>query len=407
MLVSTIRPNLNGTYALFPLTHNWRDSLVYSYEFKTDIIEADEGNEQRRAVRNEPRRSLVMLTQATGANKAALDRFLYMRQSKATLVHDFVYAVKMLTPPAPGSNVGSITEAAPAWLKPGANVVIVEGHTMETRLVEAMPNPTTIVFDENSPHRWGPDAYIAPMLVGHIEDDLSSDHPVNVVQEQRVTFEVDPGTEKLLEYFPGDYLDWREILMLKPDWSDGIEVNYQAPREDVDFGFGVVSRFERFAFPRRVIRADFIAASWEAAQKAIDFFCRCQGRLKEFLLPTWENDIDYDTIVGGTSQIIVRGQEFALTYQDSRIFRRVMFRMQDGTYIHRSISDILALPETDASVITLSEALPAIPFNKRTMHGISWVMAARFATDRLEIEWLTSKVGRFRLTFQTLENSEL
>lgn len=407
MLVSTIRPNLSETHALYPLTHNWRDALEYAYEFKTDIIEADEGNEQRRAVRNEPRRTVVMSTQATGANKPALDRFLYVRQSKTTVIPDMIYAVKMLTPPMPGSNVGSLTEAAPAWVEVGADVVIMDGHRMETRKIEALPNPTTIVFAENSPAVFGTDAYMAPMLTGYINDSLSSEHPINVAQEQRVTFEVDPGSELMRQYFSGDYIEWREIFMLKPDWSQGIEIDYEAVREDVDYGYGMVARFERFGFPRRVMRADYLAVNWSVAQKVIDLFCRCQGRLKELLLPTWENDVPYDSITGGTSQIIVRGQDFAYTYQDSRVFKRVMFRMADGTYIHRKIEDMIALPETDASVITLDEPLPAIPFNPSTLHGISWVMAARFASDRLEIEWITRTVARFRLTFQTLENTEI
>lgn len=407
MLVSTIRPNLNTQYMILPLVHNWREAYTTTHEYKTDIIESENGNEQRRAVRNEPRRAIRLMDSITGENRLKFLSYLRKHQSKATIIPDILYKMKMFEPPEPDSFAGSIVGAYPLWMKVGGDVILSEGYNMETRKITALPGNGVIIFAETSEHVWGGRTFIQPALFGRINDDLPIDQITNTVQEQIVTFEVTPGGAPETNFTNGEYVDWREIFMLKPDWASGVEVGYQAPREDVDYGFGVVAYFDRIPYPRRQMRGDYIASTHAKAQAVIDLFNRCQGRLKELLIPTWEDDIRFQFIFPGLAQIVVSGTDFADEFQDSTVYRRIMLRMKDGTYIHRAILDIVALPETNASVITLNEELDGdLTYNHDTVRGISWVLAARFATDKLEIEWLTSTACQYRLTFLTLENTE-
>ena len=104
---------------------------------------------------------------------------------------------------------------------------------------------------------------------------------------------------------------------------------------------------------------------------------------------------------------VVAGEAFGHTYQDSTVFRRVMVRYTDGTVTYHQVEYIQPLPGTESSVVRVIEPLPVDELTPQTVLGISWLLVARFAVDRMDIDFLTNGVAEFSIAMKTLENFEL
>ncbi|MBW7946291.1 MAG: hypothetical protein H3C60_07595, partial [Sphingomonadaceae bacterium] len=77
----------------WPLAPNWRNSVPYDHEFRTETLVSRAGREQRIALRNEPRRVFSFLTTCHKDQYRALARNLTAGQSEDWWVADPVTTV--------------------------------------------------------------------------------------------------------------------------------------------------------------------------------------------------------------------------------------------------------------------------------------------------------------------------
>lgn len=406
MVVSTLRLLASDTKRFLPVVPNWSTPFKAAYEFKTDIITSWDGKEQRRAVRANPRRQLSFMANAWAEGKLSLDYFMASWMTKPTLMPDFVTFVDIIIE-MDAEATSAVVDGDMWWVKPGMTVAIYNRKgVMETRTVLALAS-NNIIFVESTDTVFSVGARISPVFEGRVQVTPKVPRATSATVGYQVQFDVDPGTFDYTPAAGNTYSGFREAFSRKPDWKGGIDVDHVWPRETVDYEFGRVAHFVPYLFPGRISRMDFLGRSYADVKTAVDFFHRHRGRWREFVVPTWENDVPYSFIGAGSSSVLISGQNFGRVHRDSTVFRRIVLRHVDGSLIHRAVDYIEVLEDTDSSVLWTTESLPTVPLTPATLHGISWGLVSRFATDRLEVEWLTDSVAQFSMTFQSLENYDL
>lgn len=430
MVLSTISPDLLETRNIYDAPPNWRDRYRVSYEFKTDIITSGAGIEQRRAVRANPRRFLEWTSHHTRASKLQLDwlmtrglanemvvpeavKYLYMTSALgleeiAPAVHATVLTVTFSSPVEPFPDPTS----PPYWLRPGMTVLLVDKARIESRTVAGFSfdggtRTGSIRFAERSGNVFPVGTRIHAGVYGHLQGEPRTARLTDDVLTIRSQFEVRPGSEVYADTAPPDLLGVRDLFTRRPNWKDGTEVSYVFARSDIDYDYGAVVREKLCDFPSRLISADFIGRDHEDVQGVIDFFHRQRGRRGDFFLPTWENDIPFLAITGAGYAILIDGVFFGLTYKNSTVFKRIMLRMADGRNLHFEVDFVDVLPDTNGSVLWVRDRLPVEEITPDSVRAISWVLVVRFASDRLDIDWVTDAVAQFSLSFQVLENIDL
>lgn len=414
MLASTYVPSEDGLN-VFPSVPNWKDKVRISYEYKTDIITSGEGTEQRRAVRYYPRRSVEFSAIFTGESKLHLDWFMVRGLAdKAAVIEPSKYVTTrgVLEPKqrqisyTPQFDPFPNEIDPPYWMRTGIPVMLVDGLKMEVRTLSGYSR-SDVQFAEESTLSFSPGTRIYPALLGHIRPEPLGSRITNETGTLAVRFDVDPGSETFAPTAAGELLDGREIFMKRANWSNGVDATYVYQREDEDYGFGAISHFKPYDFASRIIKGSYVGKNHREVKEVVDFFMRMRGRQKDFFLPSWENDIPFYAISGNGFAILVEGRMFGHTYKDSTVFRRIMLRMTDGSYRHHMVDFIEVLDDTDFSVLWVRERLPVEELTPQSLIGISWVFAARFASDLLDIDWLTDSVAQFGISFQLLENFDL
>lgn len=406
-VISTLDPLANPTVRIFPVRPNWADKVRISYDFLTDIITSGDGKEQRRAVRRNPRKTMNFSAIFHRESKLSFAAFMDTWQPGQTILPEWPMQVTLGEPMAAEAEQCSYMGGVrPDWLVVGTLAILVNGPVMETREVVSVSD-STIRFAEISTTEWPAGTKLYRRLSGRLETSPTSRLLTNDVVTFPVAFEVDPGSETYLDTEPGELVGFREVFMRKPNYERPVSVDHVYPRNVIDYGYGKIGSFLPYDFPARVTKGDFIGRDHDDVRSAIEFFIRCRGRAREFLGPTWQNDVPYYAIAGGGFAILIKGKLFGQLYADSSVFRRILIRLADGTYVHTRVDFIESLPDTDSSVMWLVEQLPIADLSPSTVIGISWELVTRFATDRLDIDWLTDSKAQFSMTTQSLENFEL
>lgn len=405
-MLSTVRPWENPNEQIIPVVPNWDSAYRTSYEFKSDIITSENGKEQRRAVRDEPRQFIEFQSAMGGETKRDLTDFLAAWQPFPIAFADPIDVALSDGGMLAGSTLMLITNR-PAWLLAGTEVILRDGRRMETRIV-GNSDTNLVSFVDSSSEAWPVRTRICKVIRGTFDGSAAASHLTTNAMTVPIKIKVNIGGPRLsvLPPNPENIYNGRELWTKKHNWKNGVDVEHVWVRDEVDYGMGRTASFVPFEFANRIIKTNYIARDRDEVLDAISFFVDKRGQAKEFLWATGENDVPYAGIIGGTDFIQIAGQKFGRQYAGSTVFRRIQFRMYDGTRINRMIDEILYSADDNTSTISLTEDLPAIEFSPRTMVGISWTFATRFATDKLDIDWLTDDKAQFALTMKTLENDE-
>jgi len=419
-------PTTDDNYTIWPVRHNWSESFTLSMEFLTNIITSSDGTEQRRAVRDKARfscnMSVVMDWESRRALEDALTRRFITDQGGfrgGIMVALDCLPINMAENMAPEeegvgfTNKISDPTLPPFWLEAGMDVLLVDRDrpwVRETRTLQSI-SATTANFNETSEGnfvRWSwvfpcyralwPDGQAIQLLSSQVGQQSSIDIRFRVQDFQSIP---ETGTQFALGA--------QEFFQPEPNWGGEAEANFIWPYNLQDYGYGSFAVDSQVKFPSRVYKFEYMFKTVEEAFAIMGFFQRHRGRCKHFFFSTWQDDIKVRAIQGGGSNLVVDGQRLGATYHSApqnTVYKRVMVQYIDGTFTHHKIESVDELPDTVSSVVRLQDTLP-VGTHVSDIERVSWVLNGRFATDRLDCEFMSAGTGRITVPIQSLRNAEL
>lgn len=370
--------------AVFPFTPNWRDSVGVTIEFRTDIVVARSGREQRRSLRQSPRKSLSYRVTVDREERRRLVDFLTKNQGATVLAADPTRCYLLSEPVAADSGELVFHEPLPDWMVVGADVMIgetahsifaVDGGTVSVEPVNPAILPTGTI--------------VRPALRGRISGTVGVAHPTDRVAEAVINFAVEPGSEPAVLPAAGLWQhNSREVFGPRPNWTDDVSVTFDWPVEQVDFGFGRTATYQPVDEGWAVRKASFVAASDSEANEIEHFFRRRQGRRGEFYMPTGTDDLTL--VTGGTDDLVVSGPI---------LHDAIEIRLYSGVRLFRTIE---ATPSGDTTILSLNAPLP-VAISPDDVALISWMPLVRFGSDEQSFSWTTDQVVQIEIPVRTLE----
>lgn len=385
---------------LFPFAPNWRDPYSIRYEFKTDIFTSRSGKEQRRALRQTPRRQFAFTVSRAADQMRSLDRFMLNWQDRGVLIPDMLRSVEIVSGiPADGQLV--IVGAVPEWLAIGAAIVLVDGDRQIQRKVKSISG-TTVELSRADSLPWSPGSHIHPAVSGRLASDIDVEQVTDDVVELSANIAATPGADPLPEGDPVDVFNGREILLLEHNWARRLTGTYNHAVDTTDFGRGRTQTYSPIAFSTRLYQFGYTLGSQADLAYLTQFFCRAKGQQGEFYTVSPSTDLVLaEPAAAGDLQLKFDGTEVYETYRDDTVHRAVMLWIDGFEYpFARKLSAVLTSGEQ--TVFELAVPLPAdvIPGRCR----ITWLVASRFAVDLLEMKAATDSVAETQIAIRTLED---
>lgn len=384
---------------LWPFPVNWQDGYKVSLAFKTEIITSRTGREQRAAWRALPRRTIDFSSQCREGEFLRFKRLLAASQDQEVLVADEIRKVRLAALSAPGASTLQVS-SVPGWMVPGRRLVLAAGSLREDCQILSISG-TTLTLAAAMTVGFPNGAIVHAGVVGRLPTSLKYAQPTSQVGTVRVTFDVTPGSEPLLDLTAATTFNGREVFATKPNWRDGLSIESLRETETVDYGFGRIETFNLYDFTSSIREGTWLATTVAQAEAIQGLFERMRGRQGEFYVPRWERDMDLSAdLAAGTATMRVAGAEVAETFGADLVHKSLMVALIDGTTLYRLVSSIVA--DVDESVITLSTTWP-VNVAKTDVLMVCWAPVCRFATDEIVVDWVTSEVAEIHMSHMALE----
>lgn len=397
--------SVTGTRAVVvPFAPNWDRPYDMDFIFKTEMFKSRSGREQRRALREFPRRKASFsLTRKDEELKKYLE-LMYSWINNVIIVPDFSRRTASTATMNAGIDTMSVDSVDP-WALPEATVVLSNGGYTETRVILSV-GASTLVFKTTGTVAFPSGTTVMPALTGRMPKQTADTLETNRLTVVPFEIEVSPGTEiqPAIPVAPVTF-DGLELFNVQPNWAGQIGIKYSSGREDVDYGRGRTEVFTPYDFTERVFRATYNGLDSARSVKLIDFFLRNKGQLGEFYTPSWQDDITpKDAPTAGNNFMRIEGQNFLEAFGGSTVHAAMVVNQFDGTKTYKKIDSIFAVSDLDGddTLIQITDTWAAsIPLEN--VSSVSWVFRSRFATDTLSVTWVTDTVSDIQMTFKSLE----
>lgn len=370
-------------------------------EWLTDVLPSFDGGEQRRALRQAPRRSFEFELVLTDADRRFAENRLQQLQSRLV-----------------GVPVWPDAQPLPAAITAGATTITINTETRDFEvggLVGIATGPRAfevIEIDSVAAGSLGLAAPLAaswpagsteifPVRLCRLSDEVSLRRFTGATSYGVFRFDVDG---------PSDWPEASEttyrglpVLGQAPNWTEDIESTFRRLREIVDGGTGPVFVDDRTDGP-------IIAQShrWLLdGRTEIDTFRRWlyarRGRLAAFWLPTFALDLaPVATINSAATTIDVQACDYVPALAQGINRRDIRIEVAGGTVYHRRITGAVVI-SSSVERLTINAALGAT-VDPGSVVAVSYMAAVRLAADAVEIAWRRSDLAESSVSTQGNRN---
>jgi hypothetical protein len=391
---------------LVPFRADWSSPVLHSLGYLTEVLTSRSGREQRRALRNKPRRRVEWRSLLRGADFRTFRSFLAARPEDDLYLADETR--RLFNPISQESADTAITldDATPDWVFDGAVLVIEHPFTHDRRLRTVSDLTGSVVtFSTALGADFPGGVVLRPCFKGVMAEQLSGTLLTSGVSQVPLAFEVDPGSEPAPAPGLADAtFNDLEVFEHRPNWSSPIEIEDAFTGETVDYQTGVLARHRPVAFPIEARRSQHLLRRQADFDQVLGVFHRAEGRRGEFYLPSGTTDIVLAaTVASGASvwPVVDSGPiSIADAYDDHPIYRAFEVRMRSGA-VHRFK---VTGTSTSGGLSRLHTATNA-PANiaPSDVLSIGWMPVCRFASDDLALEYLTPETVRATIGTVTIE----
>lgn len=398
-------PVIGTRSKLGPLTPTWDEGYEIQYEFKTEVFTSYNGTEQRRALRETPRKKISYTAHPHHEQLRRWNDLMFSWQGNTINIPELPRKIKVL-----GQIIHDDTLIPllyiPHWMVPGQSIMVISGDYNILTSVKTT-SPGLLELQTSVGVDLPPGAFIHPVVSGLLAKQIKSTRLTNMVATVKFELEITPASELDVGVQAADEtFNGHEIFTVKPNWATSPDMTYESYREMVDFGRGRWSKFDPIPYRTQTLQFYYSGKGYAGARDMLDLFQRMKGQRGDFYMPDWEADIQMKGIVPATTKAIrVEGRQFLKDYQDDTIHRAIAVNLRDGTTYYRKVDTISPIEDDDGfdTTIQLTETFPEelTVFNVKT---INWMPLWRFATDTLTIQWLTDEVWQCTFTLKTLED---
>lgn len=396
-----------------PLVPNWQNGVRDTYAFKTDVFTARDGSEQRRSLRDQPRRTVDAAILLDGERLRTFADALNNAKDGRVEVADFSADAAVLTTTVSDGATVLTVERVPRWLVDGLTCTLLTGRLARKVTVDFVSD-LTVVLTAGLSGSVGAGAKLLPLIPAFLGTTNTLSVYTTMVATSAIALEIEPGTvvrnadplpfddepdaETTQVFGPAGLFYGKYVLLRKPNYLQRPQFSFNLPFEKVDYDRGVVKTFAPVPIVSRTLTATYMATSHAEAMTILDIFIRAKGRAGEIYVPTWGNDLPPVKAIDD-DEMRLEGEAFCDTYDGDLAHRAVLIRTKTGQLIPKEIHSM-----AKASGDTFVTFDSPIGVAASDIEIVSWLFSARFAQDSLTIDWRTDAKANITLSFVTLVN---
>ncbi|MGH9716399.1 MAG: hypothetical protein ACRD4R_06700 [Candidatus Acidiferrales bacterium] len=386
---------------LFSVAPDWKAGVGESIEYLTDVLKAYSDNEQRRALRQLPRRALRITPLAlTARNSAGMESLVWGWQNQPYGLPWWQDATPLTADVAEGATVIPCNTADRQFAAGGLLCIWQDEFTFEALSVESVAADSVTVSSPTQ-FSWTANAatLVMPVFLARLPKSAQVARHTSFIDEMELQFigeaqQPAPAPSATLTQYKG-----YDVLEIAPNWAAGLDRQYNRSLVTIDPKIGPIEVIDKGGSAIVSQRFPWWLDGHSNVTAFRAFILARFGRMNPFWVPTWDQDLVLAQDVGATDTAIkIESEFYSRFFFPSTARRDLAFISSAGAAnIYRRVT--AAVDNGDGTeTLTLDSAPGAAVPAASTM--VSFLTLARLAADKAEITWSTADHAEAELEFQ-------
>jgi hypothetical protein len=386
---------------VFSVAPDWSDGIIETISYLTDVLIAYSDNEQRRALRQIPRRGLKYRASALSArNSAGMESLVWGWQHQPFGVPWWQDQTPMTDDTPAGSFSIPCVTTDRQFAIGGIAVIWIDEFTFEALTIGSV-SPTGIGVTSPTQFSWkaGLATLVMPIFLARLKSQVQVDRLWSAADTMELEFSGEaqqpaPAPSHTFTQYKGF-----DVLELGPNWASDLKRTYTRSTVILDPKIGPISSVDKGG--TAIVGQEF---PWwledhAAATLFRAFLIARFGQLRPFWVPTWDQDLILVRDVGSSDTGITIASEFySQFFFPTKARRYLAFIPTDGSgNVYREVTN--AADNGDGTELLTLDSPTGKAFSS-TQTQISFLTLAKLASDDSEIEWHNSDLAQANIQFQ-------
>lgn len=388
---------------VFPFSPNWVRPVTESLEWKTDVFKSHSGIEQRRALRNTPRRTFEFQVLLQGDSAALLDNLLWAWTSRDLALPVWVDSAKLSSSVSQGSTSVPCSTAGRSF-RIGDFALIYSGPFAYEVVQIATLSASLITTVAPLIKAWSGNILVIPLVVAHLPSSNAAVRHTGYVVSGNFMFETSPHLtwSGIVAAGPDVLYDGIEVLTVTPNWRTPIQNTFTREFDTVDSGVGPIGYLQRETVSRLVKPFQWLLKSRADIANFKAFVGRREGQLKPCWMPSHNNDMRLaQSNIADHNKIIVAGTHAHELSAIDVSRNRLMLRLPDGTTFYRRIVSTTPDYVNDQTALNLDSPI-ATTVGVSDNVRLQFIQRYRLASDKIVIEYVSDSIAEPLTNFTTV-----
>lgn len=401
-----VKPPYNSdarlSYPVFLPKPDWKSGMIERLEWLTDVLTSETGAEQRRKLRQVPRRSLEAMFNAFGNHRNLIDSYITGVGANYGLL-PLWYDESAITSTAVAGSVDLFGDFAYRDYNVNDVVLIRRGSLFDYELnVVAEKRDGQLVLAFGLSVKTPVGATVTPVRVAQLRDASSGTLVTDEVQQYSLRFytienyEITPAWNMPVYQRSG-----LPILTLEPNYRESTDLSFTRGLYPLDNDISAPVIRDPGGQASTAVQCSYHIYGRAEMYRMKQLLFAMSGRWREFHLPSGHNDFELSRDVDGGQGALIAYRTGFSQFINSRIAVRsdVLIELWDGQTFPNTI--ISSRVVGDEEWLFLTETVPSIA--KDSVKRISYMPRARLNIDSVELNRITDADGAttLSLSFQT------
>lgn len=392
---------------VFPFPPNFASPLQETLEWRTNVLRAYSGKEQRRNIRSIARRNFQYQFWLGREAQQLLQNSLLGWQNRVFALPVWMDKVLLTSALSPGDTAIPINTDGYSFTAGSALIILKNEQEYEVLDIDTIGSSISLVAGVQQ--EWPAGTPVYPVIAAHLPVSVSTQQLTDTVISGTAQFTPSPGVTD--PYLPDTAVPVAyqgvEVITVQPNWGSGVGKEFNYAFDTVDNGIGPITWAPSESFARIIRRYSWLLKSRAEIAEFRAFLGRRQGRFKTCWIPSWSYDFEVlADVTAGDLSLVTKDNGFFDFIGVNPAFAHLMVRLKvnantAGQIFYRQITGLSRDPETREVTIAFDAAF-GLEFLATDILSIHYLFKSRLDTDRVLLEWQANDVAIVNTNFITV-----
>ena len=377
---------------------NWSKPIIERLEWRTDVLLAYDGSEQRIALRQNPRRYFEFgFLVPTLLERQKLEAAISANGSQSWDLPLWTDSTPCTSAVSNGDVVVYADTVGRDFVAGGkALLLATNGNTLIINI--STFTATQLNLSSAVVGAWSIETAVIPLRTAYLE------------QSQQISRFTGSAIYGVVRFLCDDISEWPTateteyrdypVLTTPSNWSQDLTLDYQRKMQMIDFGVGGIYRDDESSLPVFIQSHHFVLDSRQKITDFRKFLYSRRGRLNALWIPTFMPDLTFVAL--SSVYLDVVNIDYTTLYNQSINRRDIRIELTNGNIYYRRIVASTVISGT-VERLTLDSVL-GVSLTAADVEKISFMMFGRLDTDAIELAWSYGDYVDVKLNFRSVNN---